>query len=724
MDHFRLEIFDIDSDTWGGPGNRLCYVPPGDIVGEPTETERLNSEWTLQFTLDLRSEACTYIAEGKAVHLFDTGESPETRERFVVRGYQTRRTRTGALLMDVYCEHRFRWLLAGSICRQQQRYDDIDAEQAADYILDDGDNLVGIISNFIDSDLADERVSIDLHYQTVLDAVRGLCGTTESVFYNVDADEDNWLAFDYLANYGTTYPTLIRYGKNLKGITKTVDWDEPATHVIPLGNGEPVVDTTRHRIKIDAPIDEGGADPDTIPLHADSYWLLNSDNTYLTDPLGSAMYVVLWDTQQYGSTTEYKGSYAIQSTDATNYEIKIPAGTVSGWGGTFSADYITIGRDSTKPSTQAYIGIDYVADKDAENARGPVVQRVYADDELPPSLNLAQNATVDQAGAWPSGICSPWVAILTPSCSKNLTSSKIMHGDSSMRVQTNGSGEGVYAPIYYTEGRSGKLTVDYLSVTLYVYLASGSGAVRVYVNRNCTTLPGNTPYPTGTGSDKATISAVGWNRVVINGIDPQTTGGYKRVSVNLIQDGATACDFYIDSYMVEPNARATEGFYGVSGQYTYSWVPTELMRRGMAYLLERNAGVTSYEVDFTNLGDALPGQYPADRFKVGDTIGIYDEDLGADVQARVMARTRNLARPQDTQIELGAIRRRGSDIIAQHDLDAARAASSLRKQAGRLRQQIDRSPPMQGFVVQRATISDVMTHKVVDWEEQSRYPLT
>lgn len=107
-----------------------------------------------------------------------------------------------------------------------------------------------------------------------------------------------------------------------------------------------------------------------------------------------------------------------------------------------------------------------------------------------------------------------------------------------------------------------------------------------------------------------------------------------------------------------------------------------------------------------NLEGALPKEYSTDSFSVGDTVGVYDEDLGVDTQVRVISKDVNLKNPIDCQIELSTRPRKAIDILAQHEMDQQQTERRIRRQIGKLLTMVERSAKPSGFVIQEAITSN------------------
>jgi hypothetical protein len=95
---------------------------------------------------------------------------------------------------------------------------------------------------------------------------------------------------------------------------------------------------------------------------------------------------------------------------------------------------------------------------------------------------------------------------------------------------------------------------------------------------------------------------------------------------------------------------------------------------------QRGTPVDNFEVDAVDLWRVDQTTYPASALEVGGTVALKDEDLGVDVQTRIVKRTRNLLVAGATRIELSDKRR---DLIGMIGKRGVRAV-------------IDAAPPMSG----------------------------
>jgi hypothetical protein len=224
------------------------------------------------------------------------------------------------------------------------------------------------------------------------------------------------------------------------------------------------------------------------------------------------------------------------------------------------------------------------------------VKASLVDPSMYGTINLVKTPCLDAAYA--AGLCGGWTKVGTPTPTENTDRAYITYGAKSQKVVATADGQGVSQSVVVTANR-------YHQVLANVYVASG--AVRLTL-----AIGGGKTYPT------PAVSTVGWNTIEIRIIKLTATP----VTVSVVQDGATASTFYVDSVQVAETAPDE------SRRFTPNCEQTALWEKCVDSIIKSKDPVLEYECRFVDLNRMAPTDYPFESIALGDGVVVTDDELG------------------------------------------------------------------------------------------------
>jgi len=453
-------------------------------------------------------------------------------------------------------------------------------------------------------------VNLVYAWDTPLSALRRLADQTGMEFQLRRNGTSQYL-LDLVEQIGSGATTvLFRATRNMPGLKRTRSTGELTTVVYPQGTAEDGVAATiaRARWKVTA------VDATTVTL---------------ADPVGGDGPILVDD--------QFNGLYLRR----TNGDLKAITDTVA------STQKLSIATASTFFSVNDLVefradsaGADLVAltapaAVTAYGRRVAVLERP----DIPGTVNLCPNPA---QRVWSGGSSVPadsWAKVGSCTVTKTSTATRWRVGNQSTRVQTAGDGIGLEV---------GNATISPTTASPYfsgyVSLQIASGQVRLEMVAS----DGSETWVIPSGLEgKAWSNVVGpWVDLGISGIDLKALGtsGATTVRLRVVQDGATAADFYVDSAQITQSAGQLPFIEGAGG--------TQLWQEGNLELERASAPAVRYDVDIVDLQRLDSTTWAADALTVGGAVSVYDAELGVTGATRVLEVTRNLLDNADTSAVL------------------------------------------------------------------------
>ena len=274
-------------------------------------------------------------------------------------------------------------------------------------------------------------------------------------------------------------------------------------------------------------------------------------------------------------------------------------------------------------------GMSYASDSSSVTEWG-LFEGVYHDPLLEDVENLVDTPALD--GAYVSGLCEDWSKMGSPTVSRNDSASYRLYGKYSQHVTASTAGQGIEQAVMVTSG-----TVYSLSATISVV----SGEVRVQIVDGASTYKRMNAV---TGSGFTTVRIENWK------------ANNSSVSVRIIQEGATAAEFYVDSVQVAEGASTKPFTVGKSAD--------KLWTQTVEQMVAQKEPEITYKIELVDSSVDETMQTGGGQFSLGDTINVVDPTLDFDVSTRVMEREVDILRPWRVQVRLDNAARNLADVVA------------------------------------------------------------
>lgn len=243
----------------------------------------------------------------------------------------------------------------------------------------------------------------------------------------------------------------------------------------------------------------------------------------------------------------------------------------------------------------------------------------YRDESVAGAINLLETPMLD--GTYSSGLCAGWTKNGTPTVSENTSAGYIQYGSKSQRVQGAANNAGVYQVTAVSDGK-------YYSISAWVYIVSGNVQLEVVDSGSVWNI---------------TKNATGWQRFTITEKVAGTSLG-----IRLFQDGAGTCEFYLDAVML------SEGVLNRS--FTENCDTKVLWDATYDLLIKLKDPRIEYEINFVDLFNANKSVYAFDEVLLGDTVNVFDPDLGIEgLTARIKTINQNIFQPELTRYTIANI---------------------------------------------------------------------
>ena len=273
-------------------------------------------------------------------------------------------------------------------------------------------------------------------------------------------------------------------------------------------------------------------------------------------------------------------------------------------------------------------GLLYVEDAASIAAWG-LREAVCHEPTLEGVVNLVNTPALD--GVYTNGLCAGW-SNAGATVSKNTGSEHFLHGCASQRVRTTVAGQGIYQDVAVIPGKVYSLLAN-------VILESGT--VRIQVEDG-TAVYRRPDAVTGTGL--AVVRIENWKALTAT------------ARVKIMQEGASAAEFFVDSVQVADRARALPFTIGRSAD--------TLRDRAVEVLNARKNPEITYSVKVTDRTLDRGMERASLRFGLGDTVTIIDPTLDLRAGARVMEREMDLLHPARVKVRLDTPARGLADVLA------------------------------------------------------------
>lgn len=275
--------------------------------------------------------------------------------------------------------------------------------------------------------------------------------------------------------------------------------------------------------------------------------------------------------------------------------------------------------------------LKYVQDPDSIAQYG-LREGVYQNTGLESINNLVAAPALNQL--YTGGLCEGWTQEGSPTLSENTNTDYLIYGTKSQKIVGAADGDGISQAVTVDPGQAYSMQVS-------VYVEAGS--VRI----DC--IDGTTIY-----SNREGTSGTGWLLIEIEDFWVVGTS----VQIKIVQNGAAAATFYVDAVQLTVGAQNKDFVIGNSADLL--WEET------YAFLQRISQPDYNYEINLIDLYKSDPAKWEYEQFELGESVQIYDMDIGIDVTARVIKQTWDVLDPQNGKIEVSTRLSSLVDHIVQH----------------------------------------------------------
>ncbi len=269
--------------------------------------------------------------------------------------------------------------------------------------------------------------------------------------------------------------------------------------------------------------------------------------------------------------------------------------------------------------------------------------------DIPDTLNVVKNPALR---AWAGAASDPpdnWTKLGTPTLTRTTTAGRWRSGGQSCRVQATADGQGLETTSVTIAPSAAS---PFFSGHVSVWIETG-GQVRLEL----IATDGVTTYsfPDIARQKAWTSQQKRWVDLGVGGIDFQALA-ITQVKLRIIQDGATATDFYVDAAQIVQWASNLPFIEGAGG--------TKLWQAANDALIQAASPIVTYEIDLLDLTRLEPKAWPYDELTLGGALRVTDPGLAIVTTVRVVELHRDLLKAGDSQVVLASRPRDLADQLA------------------------------------------------------------
>ena len=615
----KLEMLEVWTDVKAAAGQRLAFTRDAVAV---TDRRALTGEERLAIAMPLGSAFWGYVLERRVIRVVHTDC---TWEEWRIVRVEASRSERNALLGTIDCES-IRYDLNNGVIKRAQangwvehQFDlySLSPELHVGEVLQDAPPYFG-------AGLVHPTRVTDLHYEgTPLGVLLDLAGITETELDVARATDDTYLVQLLRERGASVYPVMLRYQRNSHSMKRSGDSSRQVTRVFPFGAE---VDGWRLTIA-EARWEVAAVDVARAAVQVAGGLLAFDDQLngmYLQLPLGAG----------YREITDCL--YATQEVILASLVIDEVA----------VGDIVRFFADATGTHLTYLDAPEGIATYGGPQGRPISAPAEFSD--IPPIDNLVGNAYLDE-WAVPEGgtelLPVLWDAVGAPTVAQNVERLYRRYGEASAHVvaaQDEGL-ESAWWPVVPDERR------PYGTAQIAVFVVSGkvrlewdvADADGIFV-----TLPdtGDVAHTAGllnqwTDADKT---------LAIGGVDLLNDYDAAAFRVRVVAHDGPA-EFYLDAAQVTQTASGHEIYYN-------GLASNDLWRASNRFLREWWRPLFSYDCDALDLHRLYPEQYRHDRLQLGTPVSVWDDELGIDVETRIVELTTDLIREGRTEVVLGALK--------------------------------------------------------------------
>jgi hypothetical protein len=594
----RLEVWsDVEGAT--PAGEVLAYVP--ELISAEDERELMGEE-RIRLLIKHGSPGTEFIL-GKRV--LRTIYLDFTWEEWRIEVVEDTRLEDGSLGLKVEAVGIIFDLSHGRVQQVQENGNiEVDFDPPAMPLTDHVGGLIltspGIKSHFAEGDMAHE-LPVEVSYQgdTPLSAVQALAAAGEVEYHVVRA----------CGNYEITMPEQIgasapvvrmRYRKNIRELTRELDFSRLATRAYPRG---------------------GEQDGFALTIAAALWEITDVDDydnlvTLAGEPIAFDQQLDGLKARKYGTTADV----VVISTNVETQQVELS-----------SVAHLDVGDflNFRDPDGRELLYMDRPSSIESWGTWAPP-DAVDAPD-VPPVDNLMVNPYLD---AWPSGSLTGWAAVGAATLEQ--VTDRLFHryGIAAARVICTADATGIesgwhiVAPVGPVLDSAGNVIGEgspYFTVQLALWIAAG--AIRLELDVD-TVGDGSAIITLPDAGAKATSNELGvWIESLAMNCDLHALGA-KRVRVRVVQEGATAATFILDAVQLTQTHGGAVTFYDRRAS-------NELWQRGILHLAQYSEPIATYDCLPVDLYRLNPEDFVADELILGGGALVEDVNIG-DVEARLI----------------------------------------------------------------------------------------
>jgi hypothetical protein len=594
----RLEVW---SDVEGAEpaGEVLAYVPK--LISAEDERELMGEE-RIRLLIKHGSPGTEEII-GKRV--LRTIYLDFTWEEWRIEVVEDTRLEDGSLALKVEAVGIIFDLSHGRVQQVQENGNiEVDFDPPAMSLSDHVGGLIltspGIKSHFTEGAMAD-ALPVEVSYQgdTPLSAVQALAAAGEVEYHVVRACGKYEITMP--EQIGSSAPIVrMRYRKNIRELTRELDFSRLATRAYPRG---------------------GEQDGFALTIAAALWEITDVDDydnlvTLAGEPIAFDQQLDGLKARKYGTTADV----VVISTNVETQQVELS-----------SVAHLDVGDflNFRDPDGRELLYMDRPSSIETWGTWSPPDAVDAAD--VPPVDNLMVNPYLD---AWPSGSLTGWTA--EGAATIQQVTDRLFHryGIAAARVICTADGTGIesgwhiVAPVGPVLDSAGNVIGEgspYFTVQLALWIAAG--AIRLELDVD-TVGDGSAIITLPDAGAKATSNELGvWIESLAMNCDLHALGA-KRVRVRVVQEGATAATFILDAVQLTQTHGGAVTFYDRRAS-------NELWQRGILHLAQYSEPIATYDCLPVDLYRLNPEDFVADELILGGGALVEDVNIG-DVEARLI----------------------------------------------------------------------------------------
>ncbi len=272
-------------------------------------------------------------------------------------------------------------------------------------------------------------------------------------------------------------------------------------------------------------------------------------------------------------------------------------------------------------------------DSPSDQATYGIIPRVLDRQDIAYVQNHVQNPELN--GTYVSGVAPNWTKIGSPDVAESNEVLYTRRGGASQYVKTTVGGEGIESAEFDVVPTD---AMPFFSGYFSIFIIQGTVRVELIDATDFDTV-----YPSEEDGRAISNQAETWVDLGVAGIDLNAEGA-TTVKIRIVADKSQTTEFYVDSAQLTQSA-GQQPFYKGDGAL-------DLWRAANDLLVEKGVPMVNVAIRVVDLTRVDPTRWPYDVIDLATVVRLVDEDLGIDVQTKVVDVGRNLLTKGQTRVSL------------------------------------------------------------------------